>query len=373
LLILAITSGLGIAYLGVALAASIRFQRRQIARSTTLPGVTILKPVHGLEVELFENLSSFCDQDYPDFQVLFGVTRRDDPAIAVIQRVIDRFPASDLRLIIDDRAFTGNPKVANLAGMIAHAKYDLLFVADADMRVDRHYLASVAPEFSDTRVGAATCLYAGVPRGSAASQLAALQLNDQFAPSVLVATLTGQPNFCFGSTMAVRRSALDAIGGIAALAPHLADDYMLGSLVKAQGYRIALARYVVSNVVAEPGLRALVQHELRWARTIRMLQPAGYAFSFVTFPLPFALATVLLGAGSAAAWSIFASVLALRVALHAVMRQSFDRAESPSAWLIPLRDCLGLAVWAAGLFGKTVRWQDRTIVAPSGRISDSSD
>jgi ceramide glucosyltransferase len=348
----------GIAYCAIALLALARFALRSQARPVDCGGITILKPISGLEVELFENLCSFCEQDYPRYQVIFGVQCSDDPAIEVIQRVIARYPGADLTLIVGNRVTNGNPKIANLVNMLVPAKYDLLFIADADMRVDRAYLSVVSAEFSDERVGAATCLYAGVPYGGVASQLGAMHVNDQFAPSVLVATLAGPPRFCFGSTMAVRRSALEAIGGIVALEPHLADDYMLGALVSARGYRVALSRYVVRNVIAETGVPALLQHELRWARTIRSVQTAGYAFSFVTFPLPFALVWVALASTSAGAWTMLGFVLALRGAMHYTARNTLGARATPPAWLLPLRDCLGLGVWVAGLVGDTVTWKD---------------
>ena len=355
----------GIAYCAIALFALVRFgaSRRHFNRRTVAPqhgggpGITILKPIHGLDAELFENLCSFCDQEYPLFQVVFGVQRSDDPAIEVIQRVLARFPEEDLTLVVDGRSFSGNPKIANLTNMLGQAKYDLLFIADADMRVDRRYLAAMSAAFDDERVGAATCLYAALPLDGIASQLGALHVNDQFAPSVLVATLGGPPRFCFGSTMAVRRSALEAIGGITTLASYLADDYMLGALVAACGYRTALSRYVVHNIVAEPGVIAMLQHELRWARTIRSVQPAGYAFSFVTFPLPFALAWVAFAATSALAWGALGVVLGLRVAMHYAARNALGGRTTPHVWLLPLRDCLGLLVWFAGLFGTRVIWR----------------
>lgn len=351
-----IVSVAGIAYCAVALFALLRFAARALQRTTEEAGITILKPIAGLEVELFENLCSFCEQDYPQYQVLFGVQRRDDPAIEVIQRVLARYPDRDLALVVGTGG-EGNPKVANLANMLPQAKYELLFIADADMRVDRAYLGAVSAEFSDARVGAATCLYAGIPSGGLASALGAMHFNDQFAPSVLVATLGGAPRYCFGSTMAVRRSALEAIGGLSALQPHLADDYMLGALVSAKGYRVALSRYVVANVVAEPSMRALLEHEVRWARTIRSVQTVGYVFSFVMFPLPFALLGVVFATTSALAWSTLIVAMALRAAMHYVARSALRAGTSPHAWLLPLRDCLGLAVWAGGLFGTTVAWK----------------
>jgi len=355
----------GAIYCAVALVAISRFAaerpKAESGRREGCSGVTILKPIHGLEAELFENLSSFCDQEDPVYQVLFGVRRSDDPAIEVANRVIARFPDRDLALVIDDRPFAGNPKVANLASMMEHAKYDLIAIADADMRVDRAYLGSIRAEFADARVGGATCLYRGSPRGGLASQLGALHFNDQFAPSVLVATLAGPPRFCMGSTMAVRRDALEAIGGINALAPYLADDYMLGKLLSERGYRIALSRYVVESIVSEPGVGTLAQHELRWARTIRSVQTAGYIFSFVTYPLPFALLWAALRPGDLVAWFALIAIAGLRVTIHDAMQKALAIPDELPVWLLPLRDCLSLGVWAAGLFGNRVNWRNQTM------------
>ncbi len=352
----------GIAYSVVALLAVLRFERRSIPSPPRQPAITILKPVHGLEPELYENLRSFCDQRYPRYQVIFGVQRHDDPAIPVIQSVILACADRDLELVIGAEAEAGNPKIANLRPMLARARYDVFAIADADMRVDSGYLAALAAEFDDARTGAVTCLYAGVSHGGTASALAALQLNDQFAPSVLVATLGAPLRFCFGSTMAVRRAALDAVGGLDALAPHLADDYTLGRLVAERGYRVALSRYVVRNVVHEPDVRALFSHELRWARTIRMVRPLGYALSFLTYPVPWALFWLAFSHGAPLAWLALFASLVVRYAIDRAVRRAFAIGPAP-AWLLPLRDCLGLAIWACGLAGTSVRWQDRTLVA----------
>lgn len=358
----------GTIYCAIALVAALRFSARTPKRASRAPqddsdaAVTILKPVHGIEPELFENLCSFVEQEYPRFQVIFCVTSPQDPALPVIRRAIESHPHHDLTLVVDERPFTGNPKIANLANAIGRATGEIVIIADADMRVDPQYLGAIVAEFDDDRTGAVTALYAGVPHGGgAASQLAVLQLNDQFAPSVLVATIAGDPHFCFGSTMAVRRRVLNEIGGLAALAPHLADDYMLGKLVTQHGYRVVLSRYVVRNIVEEPSLAAMMQHEIRWARTIRTVQPLGYASTFVTFPLPFALLAVLFAPGNAIAWLTLAIVLALRIAMHETMKRAFALATTSPWWLLPLRDCLGLIVWFAGLFGNLVTWKDQQL------------
>jgi ceramide glucosyltransferase len=370
----------GIAYLGAALFAVRRAAVTPPGGGGALPPITILKPLHGLEVELFENLCSFCEQDYPVFQVVFGVQRRDDPAIPVARAVMERYAAAlDIAFVIDEMPLGGNPKMANVAKMMRVAKHELLTIVDADMRVDPHYLRAVADAFEDEDVGAATSLYVGSPRDGVASELAALQINDQFTPSVLVALLTQPLAFCFGSTMAVRRRVLEEIGGIDALRAHLGDDYILGSLVHRRGYRVALCRYVVHNVVRESGIPSLWLREVRWQRVIRAQRPLGHAFSFITFPLPFALLVLVLG-NIIPGCILTAATLALRYAVHESVRSHLvppchperrrrrtgvegPRPNISSAWLIPVRDVLGLAVWTASFFGRGVRWHRQDLRA----------
>jgi ceramide glucosyltransferase len=372
----------GIAYLIAAIAAALRARGRYVPAPKSAPPVTLLKPLHGLETGLFENLCSFCEQEYPSFQAIFGVQRPDDPAVDLVHRVIACFPNRDLALVVANPAERpkdgDNPKIANVANMIGLAKHDLLIITDSDMRVGPGYLSAVVAEFDDPNVGAATCLYSGMPCGGLASRLAAMQMDEQFAPSVLVATLLQPLAFCFGSTMAVRRSVLEEIGGIDALRSHLADDYRLGALVRARGYRVALSPYVVSNAVDEENLSSLWHHELRWARIIRSVRPTGFAMSFVTFPFPFTLLLALVPGQTVNGLTLCALVLALRFALHLSMRGllSCHPGRGPltslrtgyakpkdrnDVWLIPFRDLLGFAIWAASFFGRSVRWRDREL------------
>lgn len=362
----------GIAYLVAAIGSVAAFLRRRVpSPAGDPPPVTILKPVCGLEHGLYENLRSFCDQDYPAFQVVFGVRDADDPAIPVVRQVIREFPELDPVLLVGGAADAPNLKVSNLVTMFPAARHDLIVIADSDMRVDRNYLRAVASPFGDPRVGAATCLYSGTPVGGLASRLGAMFITDWFLPSVLVALAFQELRFCFGATMAVRREALEAIGGFEALAPYLADDYVLGNLVARRGHRVALSPYVVECVVAEPGFRSLAAHELRWARTVRACRPAGYAFSIigngaVSLSLLYFLASGLGVAGIA----VLLAAIALRVVLHAVARFAARVPGPARPWLVPVRDLLCLAIWAASFWGRGVRWRGRRLsVRPDGRFT----
>jgi ceramide glucosyltransferase len=283
-----------------------------------------------------------------------------DPAVTTIERVIEDFPNLDLELVVDDRLIGTNFKVSSLANMLRRAKYDILVIADSDMRVQPDYLGSIVAPFEDPDVGAVTCLYRGSPVGGLASAIAAMFINEWFLPSVLVALTFERLRFCFGASMAVTRKALDAIGGFEPLANDLADDYMLGKLISERGYTICLAPYLVENVVFEPDLKALFLHELRWARTVRTVRPIGYTLSFLTYSLPVSILflAVTLATGFASAGVIaVALAIGLRVFLHYAVRAAFDIASPVMPWLIPIRDILAFLVWCASFLGRNVQWR----------------
>jgi ceramide glucosyltransferase len=336
------------------------------------PTLTLLKPLRGAEAQLAENLASFCEQDAGGFEVIFGARDPHDPALVVARDVAARFPHV-ARVVAADEATPhhANPKIDTLAAMVPHASGDVLVISDSDMRVDRAYVRAIAAAFGDPGVGAVTCLYRGKPAGDdLASALGAQGNHEHFAPSALVAhALMGQ-RFCFGATMAVRRDVFDAFGGLDALGSHLADDARLGELVIAHGKRVVLSRYVVENLVAETSLRELWRHELRWARTHRTLEPAGYAGLFLTYAIPLALLHLPFARRRRRALALLAAATVSRVALAAAARQAFGVRSARKTWLIPLRDLLGFAVWIASYFGRDVRWRDDAFdVARDGRLS----
>jgi ceramide glucosyltransferase len=320
------------------------FGRGQRLSPSDGPPVMILKPVCGNEPFLYENLRSFCDQEYPVFQVVFGVRDANGPALAVIDCVMRDFPDRDLALVVNDRVLGGNYKVGNLVSMYGAAKHDLLVIADSDMRVQRTYLAKVVGPLAEPEVGVVTCLYSGQPCGGIWSTL--------------------------GATMAVRRDVLQAIGGFQALASYLADDYMLGSLVNARGLSVRLSAYIVENVISESSLKSLFDHELRWARTMRSIRPVGYAPSFITYALPVSFVYLVASSFSALGTVVFGGALALRLAVHYAARRSLGLSGRAAPWLVPVRDALCFVVWAMSFLGRTVRWRGQELsVRPGGRLS----
>lgn len=336
----------------------------------SLKPVTVLKPICGPDPNLYENLRSFCRQDYPAYQVVFGVSDAADPAIGIVQRVIADCPNRDLALVVDDRLIGTNFKVGSLANMLRRARHDLLVIADSDMRVQPDYLRTLVAAFEDPKVGAVTCLYKGSPVRGLSSAISAMFINEWFLPSVLVALTFEKLRYCFGASIAVRREALDAIGGFEALADDLADDYMLGRLISARGYEIRLSPYLVENLVLEPDLASLFLHELRWARTVRSVRPVGYALSFVTYSLPMSLLFLWVTQGAPVGVAAVALTLGLRVLLHYVARAAFGIASPAMPWLIPFRDILAFLVWCASFLGRSVQWRKgKFSLSPDGRLT----
>jgi len=328
------------------------------------PPVTVLKPLCGNEPELYSCLRSFCDQDYPEYQVIFGVVDPADPAINVVRRLISEFPDRDLALVVDPAVHGTNLKIANLINMDRATKHGIVVISDSDTRVARDCLRRVVAPLAHPATGAVTCLYKAAPAKGFASQLGALFINDWFLSSAVVDARMREIAYCFGPVSAVRRDALDAIGGLPGLANHLADDFMLGRTIRAAGYQVALSSYVPDTVVAED-LRSLLSHELRWARTVRAVKPGEHFMSVVTEPLPLLLA-LLLPYPALGGWVVLGAVVTLRVMLHYLLRARFDIAPPPCPWLLPLRECLCFAIWMASFLGATVQWRQRDFTIGAG-------
>jgi ceramide glucosyltransferase len=351
-------------YLAIANLRMLAFAWRPLElASEFLPSMTILKPILGSEPELYENLRSFCDQEYDaPFEVIFAIHDAADSARQVLEHLAAEFP-DRVRIAVGENAELMNPKIANLAKPDAEPRGELVVIADSDIRVGREYLRALAASFASEHVGAATCLYSAMPNESVVARLGALQIEEVFIPSVLVALSLGRLRFCMGASMAVRRRLLEEIGGLAALGNVLADDHRLGELVTERNREVELSRYVVRTSVPERTIAALWSHELRWARTNFALAPAGYVFSFLMYALPLALLYLAVSRNLAVGLPLLAAVIALRVGLHYLSRWALKVAHSDDAALIPVRDFLSLAVWCASFFGRRVLWRSKTYLA----------
>jgi ceramide glucosyltransferase len=352
-------AAVGAVYLAVAWYAVRRFARRPPAALPPpgrRPPVTILKPLHGEDPELYANLRTFCEQAYPTVQVVFGVRDAADPAAAVARRLIADLPGADLRLVEDPRIHGTNLKISNLINMMAVARHPLLVIADSDMRVRPDYLDQLVAEFAEPGVGLVTCLYTGWPAADPWSRLGALFINHGFLPAVLVGALIRPWPGCFGATMALHRETLRAIGGFERFRDQLADDYGLGAAVDGAGFRVVLARYLVEDVLVEPGLRALLRHELRWARTIRSIAPLDYAGSVITYPLAFGLLCALLSGLALPGLAVLVGVLAWRLIVVRMIDKECALPRQP-LWLVPVRDVLSFGLLIASFCGETVEWR----------------
>ncbi|MBV9551523.1 MAG: bacteriohopanetetrol glucosamine biosynthesis glycosyltransferase HpnI [Alphaproteobacteria bacterium] len=356
------------AYLIGAVVAAASFARRRVALDGERPPVSILKPLYGTEPGLEENLRSFIVQDYPALQIVFGVRSPADSALPTARALIAEHPQSEIALVVDSRVRGRNLKVANLVNMLPAARHDVLVFADSDMRVGPGYLATVAASLRDPTIGLVTCLYKGVPLGGLWSRLGALHINYGFLPSALLGEALGTGGGCFGATMALRRAMLDRIGGLAAVCDELADDHRIGAAVREAGYTVALSPYLVENTVCEKGLKCLWQHELRWARTVRLMAPVGFAGSVVTHAVTIAMLAALACGFSLTSLGFLVFSCLLRWSSAGLIAWRL-RLSTAGFWLLPLRDLLSFAVFVGSFCGRTVSWRDQLFhIEPSGRI-----
>jgi ceramide glucosyltransferase len=338
--------------------------------AAALPAVSILKPLCGAEPRLYECLRSFCNQAWPQLQIVFGVRDPADPAVGVVRRLQHEFPLLDLALVLDGTHHGSNAKVSNLINIMAVAKHDYLIIVDSDIRVEPEYVQRVIAPLQDHSVGIVTCPYVGRPLADLWSQLGAQFINGWFVPSVFVAALFGSRAFAFGATIALRRQVLDAIGGLPAIADQLADDYRLGELTRERGLRTVLSEVVVETVVEERSLQDLLGHELRWLRTIKAVRPVGYSLAFVTFALPVALIGAALAGGTRLSGLLLGITTLLRLAMHLHWSPAGERSTWTRLWAVPLHDCVLFGVWWWGFLGQRVHWGKASFhLAEDGSVS----
>lgn len=364
----------GIAYYLLCVWSASRFLQRSSPAHLPegdLPPVSILKPLKGTDREMYTTLRTHCLQEYPKYEIIFGVSEPDDPAIQVVQQLKSEFPARDISLLVCSRTLGSNIKVSNLAQMARTAKYDVLLVNDSDIRVPTDYLRRVIEPLHRPEVGLVTCLYRGIASGTMGSQLEALGISTDFAGGVLAAQfLEGGVKFGLGSTLALRRKELEAIGGFESLVDHLADDYELGARIAAHGKKVQLADVVVETLLPCYSWRAFVDHQLRWARSVRDSRRWGYAGLGFTFGVPWAVLALLLSGGRAWAWEALAATLIARYALALVVgwKALRDPQVLRGLWLIPLRDGVALLLWIASFAGHTVHWRGGSYLLKNGKL-----
>lgn len=345
-------------YTVLALIGVIRRASLRAAAAPALP-VTVLKPLCGDEPRLYDNLRSFCEQDHPQFQLLFGTREGDDPALIVARRLQSEYPQHDIQIVSDPQVHGINLKISNLLNLMPHAKHDRIVLADSDIAAAPDYLRAVTAPLARAEVGLVTCLYRGRPVGGLWSRLGTQFIDDWFRPSVALSQLFGARRFGFGATLALRRDALAAIGGLESVSNLVADDYWLGEFVADAGFETVLSEHEVATDVTETRFIDLFRRELRWLRTIRSVRPGSYIGTGICFTLPVVLAGIILTGFAAPGLVLAALAVACRtlIFLDAQRRGASLRELPANLMAFALRDLLSLFIWAWAFRGAKVSWR----------------
>jgi ceramide glucosyltransferase len=359
-------------FLAAILAARIFIAQRRAAIPAFAPGVSILKSLKGLDPGMMDAFRSHCRQNYTgEYELLFGASSLDDPAVAAVEQLKLEFPALAIQLVECPARLGTNGKVSTLTQLATHARYDFLLINDSDITVSPRYLERVMAHFADAQTGMVTALYRGRAHQTLASRLEALGIATDFQAGVLLSKmLEGGLHYGLGSTLAVRREALEKLGGLITLVDHLADDYELGARIDGAGYRVVLSAEVVETAIPAYGWRGFVDHQLRWARTVRDARPGGYAGLLFTHGMAWALLNVLAsGLSPVSLWLLGLSFF-LRLALAMTVGAEVlgDHQVLPGLWLLPLRDVVAMGVWIAGFAGNTIVWRGQRFVLKGGKL-----
>ena len=336
------------------------------------PPVSILKPIRGLDRETYENYASFCRQDYPEFEILFCVTDKNDPAVPVIEQVIRDFPQRSIRLLIGADSLGASDKVNKLCRMVHEARHEIVIVTDSDVRVEAGFLGAVVRPFRDSAVGGVTCLYRGLTDGSFPANLEALGNSTDFAPGVLVAWMLGgaKLNFMLGAVMATTKTHLAQIGGFESLVDYFCDDYELGNRLAARGYRVELSPLPVDIVYPRETFGEAFRHQVRWNLSIRYSRPWGHLGLIFTQILVWSLAGLFLTQswlgefGFAAMYGLLRHEMALSAGARG-MKDKLVRAKIGILWL---RDLFAFVVWAASFFPQRIYWRERQFYVRDKRL-----
>jgi len=332
--------------------------------------VSILKPLKGADPEIYETFRTCCLQDYKRFEIVFGVSEAEDPAISYVYRLQHEFPEVPIQLVVCSENLGPNTKVSNLVQMLRAAQHGLLIVSDSDVRVPPDYVRRVVAPLDDPQVGMVTCLYRGVPNESLGSKLESIGISTDFVAGVLVARTIEGVRFGLGSTLVSRRNELETIGGFEALVHYLADDYQLGKRIADRGLEVRLSDVVVDTYLPAYTLRGFFEHQLRWARAVRDSRRGGYLGLPLTFGLMWAVMAVVFSKGALWAWALLGITGVLRVSLGMVVGRTVlgDRQVIRLLPLIPLRDLAAVFVWVGSLFGNEISWRGQTFRVRNGKL-----
>ena len=322
------------------------------------PPVTILKPLCGIDQGTYTNLASFCQQNYPQYQIIFSVRSSTDPSIEVIEKLIQQFPEIDINLLVKDQIIGANLKISNLANAVTIAKYDILVIADSDIRVGSEYLKTVIQPLQDQKVGVVTCLYRSTAQGIA-TILEAICTATDFQVGILVSKQLEGIKFALGSTIVIRKTTLTKIGCFAAVADYLADDYQLGYLPTQIGEKVVLSNYIVEHGLGHSSLLDSINRQIRWARCIRVSRPWGYGGLIFTFGTISSLLLLITNSGSIFSWLVFSITFLMRLIMAWLIGVKLlnDSVTKKYFWLIPIADIVRFIIWCCGFFGNTIKWR----------------
>ncbi|MEK6300060.1 MAG: bacteriohopanetetrol glucosamine biosynthesis glycosyltransferase HpnI [Acidobacteriota bacterium] len=351
--------------------AGLRFFKQRDGGLEYLPPVSIMVPLYGADFKAYQNYALLCRQDYPEYQIVFGVREANDSSIAIVERLRIDFPERDIALVISSEVIGQNLKVSNLQNMYSMVKHEHIVILDSDIRVTADYLGKVIVPLADPRVGLVTCLYRAVETPDFAARLEAVGITAEFAPGVLMAWMLEGVKFALGSTMATTRARLEAIGGFPALADYLADDFMLGNLIAEDGYQVRLSQHVVETAMAPAGFGGMIRHQMRWARSTRISRPLGYLGMVLTYGTALAVLTVAVDGASSLSLALLAFTLVVRLAMGWLIGAHLlrDRILKRNFWLLPIRDLLSFGIWCSSWIGKRVEWRGRLFeVARDGKM-----
>ena len=370
---------LGIAVLGVCsstiflfmvLVAAVRWRRgahaeQNAAASTprsSLPPVTIFKPVHGMEAQLEENLESFFRQDYPSFEVILGARDSGDAGLQLAEKIRQRHPQVKSRIVVSGPPTWPNAKVFSLSKMIPFSTYDYFVISDSDVRVSPDFLRNVIPPLLNSKIGLVTCPYRGVPAGDLWSTLEGLGMSVEMPSGVMVADMLEGVRFALGPAVALRRNGLDKIGGIAATADYYSDDFVLGNLIWAAGYKVIFSHHIIQHVLTPRSLKRTLGDQLRWMKSTRFSRPLGHVGTGLTYAVPFGLLGLVAGVATghfALGVGLFAAAFLNRVVQSVAVGWGVigDRRALYLSWLYPVRDFLGFLTWLGSFSSRTFFWR----------------
>jgi ceramide glucosyltransferase len=354
----------GIIYWGLAVQTAMRFFKSEDLH-TDLPfvPVSVLKPLKGKDFQLEENIRSFCNQDFPEYEVLIGLNRPEEAEILEARRIVESIASDRVHIVISDKELGANRKISNLQGILEYSRFQLVIMSDSDMRVERNYLKTIVSEYqSDKSAGMVTCLYKISHPANTGAAFESLSISLDFLPSVLVAERLEGVTFGLGASMLFSKQTLAETGGFMAVADYLADDYQIGNRISNMGHRIVISKYIVENMAGRISLSEYFIHQLRWAKTVRASRPAGFFGSGITHVIPLAVLLLLLEGPDLASLSLLCLAFLSRISMAVVIYRKVIKSSGWLRWLLllPFKDISAFIVWIAAFRGSRVIWRGDT-------------